>query len=122
MDNKILLVDDSKLARKICVKALNNGGFDNIFQAVNASETREIFDREKPDLVILDITLPDNFDLTLLKELLEKDPTIKIIIVSAIGQELIVRDAITIGAKKFIVKPYDEKELLQAVCMVLSGD
>ena len=60
MDEHILLVDDAKFARKVAIRALHNGGFDNITEAVTAKEALELFEKEKPDLVLLDITLPDN--------------------------------------------------------------
>lgn len=66
MNEKILLVDDAKFARKVAIKSLQNGGFDNVIQAATAAETMELFEKENPDLVLLDITLPDNSDLTLL--------------------------------------------------------
>ncbi len=85
MNEKILLVDDAKFARKVAIKSLQNGGFDNVIQAATAAETMELFEKEKPDLVLLDITLPDNSDLTLLENLLKKKPDAKIIMTSAIG-------------------------------------
>lgn len=119
MKEKILLVDDAKFARKIAVKALNNGGFDDIIQAVNAEEAMELFERENPDLVLLDITLPDNFDLALLERMLKARPDAKIVMTSAIGQELIISDSLKLGAKRFVTKPYSEKEFLKVVYEVL---
>lgn len=121
MEEKILLVDDAKFARKVALKALHNGGFDNVIQATTAAETLEKFENEKPDLVLLDITLPDNSDLTLLEKLMKKKPDAKIIMTSAIGQELIIEDSINAGAKAFITKPYSEKAFLETIFNVLEG-
>ncbi|MFG6325929.1 MAG: response regulator [Lachnospiraceae bacterium] len=119
MNEKILLVDDAKFARKVAIKSLQNGGFDNVIQAATAAETMELFEKEKPDLVLLDITLPDNSDLTLLENLLKKKPDAKIIMTSAIGQDLIIEDSIKAGAKAFVTKPYLEKEFLEVIYKVL---
>lgn len=119
MKEKILLVDDAKFARKVAIKSLQNGGFDNIVQAATAAEAMELFEKENPDLVLLDITLPDNSDLTLLENLLKKKPDAKIIMTSAIGQDLIIEDSIKAGAKAFVTKPYSEKEFLEIIYKVL---
>ena len=119
MNEKILLVDDAKFARKVAIKSLQNGGFDNVVQATTAAEAMEMFEKENPDLVLLDITLPDNSDLTLLENLLKKRPEAKIIMTSAIGQDLIIEDSIKAGAKAFVTKPYSEKEFLKTIYKVL---
>lgn len=119
MNEKILLVDDAKFARKVALKSLQNGGFDNVVQATTAAEAMEMFEKENPDLVLLDITLPDNSDLTLLENLLKKKPDAKIIMTSAIGQDLIIEDSINAGAKAFITKPFTEKEFLETIFKVL---
>ncbi len=119
MDHLILVVDDAKFARVIAKKALQNAGYENIIEAKTAKEALELFIEHKPDLTLLDITLPDNTDLTLLKKLLETDPSASIIINSAIGQELIIKDAVKAGAKDFIVKPFEEKQFIKTVNRVL---
>ncbi len=121
MNEKVLLVDDAKFARKVALKALQNSGFDNVIQAASAVEAMDMFEKEKPDLVLLDITLPDNSDLSLLEKLIEKDPDAKIIMISAIGQELIIEDSLKAGAKAFITKPYSEKEFHETIFNVLEG-
>lgn len=121
MKNLILVVDDAKFARVVTRKALQNGGYDHIIEAATAAEALKLFQEEKPDLTLLDITLPDNTDLTLLKKLLEIDPNAKIVINSAIGQDLIIMDALKAGAKDFIVKPFEEKDFIQIVNRVLEN-
>ncbi len=119
MENLILIVDDAKFARVIAKKALQNGGYDNIIEAATAADALVKFQEYKPDLTLLDITLPDNTDLTLLKKLLAIDPKASIVINSAIGQDLIIMDALKAGAKDFIVKPFDEKQFIKIVNHVL---
>lgn len=122
MEQSILLVDDAKFARRVAMKDLHNGGFDNVTEAVNAAEAMELFKNNNPDLVLLDITLPDNSDLTLLENMLKVRPDAKIIMTSAIGQDLIIQDALNAGAKAFITKPFEEKEFLKEIFRVLEED
>lgn len=122
MEQSILLVDDAKFARRIALKALHNGGFDNVTEAVNAAEAMTFFRNNNPDLVLLDITLPDNSDLTLLEDMLKERPKTKIIMTSAIGQSLIIQDALNAGAKAFITKPFEEKEFLKEIFRVLEEE
>lgn len=121
MDKKILLVDDARFARKIALKSLSNGGLDNVLQATTAAEAKELFEKELPDLTLLDITLPDNSDLSLLEWMISKKPDAKIIMLSAIGQDLIIEDSLAAGAKAFITKPFEEKEFLEKVFEILES-
>ncbi len=115
MEKLILVVDDAKFARVITKKALQNGGYNNIIEAATAADALALFQEKSPDLTLLDITLPDNTDLTLLKKLLEVNPKASIVMNSAIGQELIIMDALKAGAKDFIIKPFDEKQFIEIV-------
>lgn len=116
MNDKILIVDDAKFARKILRQALANGNYTNVVEAVNAKEALEKFENEKPDLTFLDISLPDSNDLGLLKKLMEINPNGKVVMCSALGQNLIIENAIRLGAKDFITKPFEEKMVLEIVC------
>lgn len=119
MGSKILVVDDAKFSRNMIKKALKNGGYEDIVEASTAAEALESFKTEAPDLVMLDITLPDRNDLSLLQELLQIKPDARIVMVSALGQDLIISDALKIGAKDFITKPFSEQDLLAVVVSVL---
>lgn len=119
MDKLILVVDDAKFARTLVKRALLNGGYENVIEASTAAEARTLFEERNPDLTLLDITLPDNSDLTLLEDLLKMDPDALIVMNSAIGQSLIIADALELGAKDFITKPFDELALINIVNSVL---
>lgn len=119
MNDLILIVDDARFARRIERKALEDAGFENIIEAKLASEAFELFKEQKPELTLLDITLPDNSDLTLLEKMLKERPDAKIVMNSAIGQQLIIDDALEIGAKDFITKPFKEKEFIEKVVRVM---
>ncbi len=121
MNDLILVVDDAKFARVLVKRTLLNGGYENIIEAATAAEAFQLFVEREPDLVLLDITLPDNTDLTLLKKMLAERPGAKIIMNTAIGQEMIIIDAIKAGAKDFIVKPFEERVFLNTVTKVLEA-
>ena len=116
MNDKILIVDDAKFARKVLKHALADGNYTNVIEAVNAKEALEVFEKEQPDLTFLDISLPDSDDLRLLEKLLTMNPKAKIVMCSALGQNLIIENAIKMGAKDFITKPFEGKLVLEIVC------
>ncbi len=122
MEKSIMIVDDAKFARNLVKRALLNGGYDNLIEACCAAEALELFQSHHPDLVLLDITLTDRNDLSLLQDLLNIDPKAKIVMNTAIGQELIIADALEIGARDFITKPFVEEELLKIVGNLLKEE
>lgn len=115
MDKLILLVDDAMFIRMTAKRALNKYGLTNIEEAETKEEALEKFHTLHPDLVILDITLPDNVDLTLCQELLESDRNAKIIIYSAITQDLAIEKAKDMGVFDYITKPFDEEYFIRQV-------
>jgi two-component system chemotaxis response regulator CheY len=119
MNETILIVDDAEFSRTVMKQALFNAGFDNILEATTAEETRKIFANNCPDLTILDIMLPDNFDLKLLYELLAINKEARIVVNSAINKPEITREALLAGARGFITKPFNEVDFLCKVKMAL---
>lgn len=122
MEDLILIVDDARFARRIETKALQDAGFEHIVEAKTAKEALQIFEEQAPELTLLDITLPDNSDLTLLRTMMKIRPEAKIVMNSAIGQELIIQDALKAGARDFITKPFKEKEFIEKIVKVMKGD
>ena len=122
MEDLILIVDDARFARRIETKALQDAGFEHIVEAKTAKEALQIFDEQAPELTLLDITLPDNSDLTLLRTMMKIRPEAKIVMNSAIGQELIIQDALKAGARDFITKPFKEKEFIEKIVKVMKGN
>lgn len=118
MEDLILIVDDARFARRIETKALQDAGFEHIVEAKTAKEALQIFE----ELTLLDITLPDNSDLTLLRTMMKIRPEAKIVMNSAIGQELIIQDALNAGARDFITKPFKEKEFIEKIVKVMKGN
>lgn len=122
MEDLILIVDDARFARRIETKALQDAGFEHIIEAKTAKEALQIFEEQAPELTLLDVTLPDNSDLTLLRTMMKIRPEAKIVMNSAIGQELIIQDALKAGARDFITKPFKEKEFIEKIVKVMKGN
>ena len=119
MEEKIMLVDDALFMRMTIRKALEKEGYTNILEAADGETAIAMYHQENPDLVLLDITMPGKSGIDVLEEILEYDPKAKIVMCSAIGQEMMIQKAIGCGAQEFIVKPFKPEELQKAVNYVL---
>lgn len=119
MNERILIVDDSMYLRTILKDILNDAGYDQIFEAESGKEALELVREKKPSLVTLDLILPDNTGLDVMKKIKDIDPAISVIIVSAVGQDKIVAEAIDTGATAYIVKPFEEHKVLDVIHQVL---
>jgi len=112
---KILLADDSAFMRKLLRGVLSDGGYEYIVEAENGEEAVSVYNREKPDLVLLDIIMEKKDGLQVLKEIREINPEAKVIMVTAIGQEYLMKKAMRLGAKGFVVKPFKDEKILELV-------
>ena len=115
MAKNILIVDDAAFMRMVMKDALLKGGYTSITEAADGKQALEKFKQARPDLVIMDITMPEMDGLTALKEMQRLDPTVPVIMCSAMGQQEMVIDAIKGGAKDFIVKPFPAERVREAV-------
>ena len=115
---KILVVDDAQFMRMRAVKMLTQNGYECI-EAENGVEAVDKYKSEKPDAVMLDITMPDMDGLEALKQIQKIDSNAKVTMVTAMGQQSIVMEAIKSGAKDFVVKPFDPNRVLTAVQKML---
>jgi two-component system, chemotaxis family, chemotaxis protein CheY len=111
---KILVVDDAVFMRMRCAKLLTDNGFE-VDLASDGSEAIEKYKEHKPDGVLLDITMPNMDGLTTLQELIRMDPEAKITMMTAMGQQSMVIEALKNGASDFVVKPFDADRLLAAL-------
>ena len=116
---KVLIVDDAAFMRMMIKDILEKGGFEIVGEANNGLKAVELFKKEKPDVVTMDITMPDMDGIEAVKAIKEFDPAAKIIMCSAMGQQTMVMDAIKAGAKDFIVKPFQPDRVIEAVTKVL---
>ncbi len=111
---KILVVDDAAFMRMRCSKLLTDNGY-TVVEAENGLDAIAKYKENKPDAVLLDITMPEMDGLTALKEIRKVDPEAKVAMVTAMGQQSMIMDAIKSGAKDFVVKPFQPDRVLAAV-------
>lgn len=116
---KILLVDDASFMRMMIKDALTKNGYSDIYEAADGVEAVAKYTEIHPDLVIMDITMPNMDGLGALKAIKQMDPTANVVMCSAMGQEAMVIEAIKSGAKDFIVKPFKPDRILKTVTTVL---
>lgn len=115
---KILIVDDAAFMRMTLKKMLEEVGHEVIGEAVDGNDAVEKYKELQPDLVTMDITMPNKDGITATKEIKAIDPKAKVLISSAMGQETMVKDAILAGAADFIVKPINPQRMLAAVAKI----
>lgn len=113
--HRIMLVDDAAFVRLALEKILTENNYDVVAQASNGVEAIQMYKEAKPDLVIMDITMPEMSGIDAVKGIKQINPSAKIIMCSAMGQQTKILDAMTAGASDFIVKPYKEERVLSAV-------
>lgn len=119
MDKKILLVDDAAFMRMMIKDTLTKNGYTSIIEAADGEQAVEQYTNEKPALVIMDITMPNKTGIEALKDIKAIDPSAKIVMCSAMGQESMVVEAIKLGALDFIVKPFKPDRILQTVSKII---
>jgi two-component system chemotaxis response regulator CheY len=117
---RVLVVDDAAFMRKMVTDALTKGGHEVIGEASNGIEAVERYRELRPEVTTLDITMPEKDGLAALQEIMGLDPSARVIMCSALGQESKVLESIKIGAKDFIVKPFKAERVLGAVDKALT--
>ncbi|RKQ84202.1 response regulator [Brockia lithotrophica] len=119
MSKRILIVDDAAFMRMMLKDILKRGGYEVVGEAANGVEAVALYRELRPDLVTMDITMPEMDGIAALKQIRTLDPEAKVIMVSAMGQQAMVIEAIQSGARDFIVKPFQAERVLEAVRKVL---
>ncbi|MBO8129184.1 MAG: response regulator [Peptococcaceae bacterium] len=117
---KILIADDAAFMRMMIKNIVTKKGYEVVDEAENGAVAVEKYKEHKPDLVTMDITMPEMDGITAVKKIIAEDPNAKIIMVTAMGQQAMVMEAIQAGAKDFIVKPFQQERIVQAIEKVLS--
>ena len=108
---KILVVDDSAFMRKILRDLLTEFGHTDVVEAALGKEALDEFEKKKPDVVLLDVILPDISGDKVLDRMMEMDPNAKVIMVTAVGQKPMVDECMKSGAKSYIIKPFDKENI-----------
>ncbi len=119
MKNKILVVVDAAFMRMMIKDILTKNGYNVVGEAENGEKAVEKYKELKPDLVIMDITMPEVDGIQAVREIKKVDEDAKIIMCSAMGQQAMVIESIQAGARDFIVKPFQAERVLEAVRKVL---
>ena len=112
---RVLVVDDAAFMRKMVSDALVKGGHEVVGEAGDGNEAVARYQELRPEVTTLDITMPEKDGLAALKEIIELDPGARVIMCSALGQESKVLESIKIGAKDFVVKPFQPDRVIDAV-------
>ncbi len=117
---RVLVVDDAAFMRKMVTDALTKGGHEIVGEAGNGADAVDRWQELRPDLTTLDITMPEKDGLAALQEIISIDPGARVIMCSALGQESKVLESIKLGAKDFVVKPFQPDRVLDAISKALA--
>lgn len=119
MGKRIMIVDDAAVMRVMLKQLLTKNGYEIAIEAVNGQDAVDKYPMIKPDLVTMDITMPDMDGISAVKEIIKMDPNAKIVMCSAMGTIDKVKAAIMAGAKNFLVKPLQPDKVLETIKQVL---
>ncbi len=118
---KILIVDDAAFMRMMLKKILESNGFKVAGEAENGVAAVKMYKKCNPDIVTMDITMPEMGGIEALKAIRQYDSGANVVMVSAMGQETYVKEAIVSGAKNFIVKPFKEDHVVKTLEKILTS-
>ena len=121
MAQKILIADDSAFMRIYLKRILAEAGYKDTVEAADGREMLIRYEQEHPDLVILDIVMPDMDGIEALHELMRLDPKANVVMVTAVGQEYMMKEANKAGAKGYITKPFKEEEIAETLAKILGS-
>lgn len=112
---RVLVTDDAAFMRMMVKGALTEGGHEVVAEASNGREAVDLYNEHRPDIVTMDITMPEMDGIEAVRAIMAKYPDAKIIMCSAMGQQKMVIDAIQAGARGFIVKPFTKEKVLEEI-------
>ena len=121
MAAKILVVDDAQFMRMMLKNILSGAGYEVVGEGENGVQAIEKYKDLQPDMVIMDMIMPEMGGIDAVREIVKLDPAAKVLMCSAMGQQALVVEAIQVGAKDFIVKPFQPAGVLEAVAKALQG-
>ena len=115
MEKTLLITDDAKIIREVIKAAATEAGWRVVGEAANGLEAVENYKALKPDLVTLDLVMPDYDGMYALRGILQADPNAKVLVVSAVEQKGVLKEAFRAGAADFVVKPFNKKALIETL-------
>lgn len=121
MGKRVLIIDDAKFMRAMIKDILTAGGYEIAGEAENGIEAIRVYKDVRPDVVTMDITMPEMNGIEALKEIKKIDASAKVVMCTAMGQKALVIEAIQAGASDFVVKPFQPERILQTLAKVLGA-
>ncbi|MCL4408220.1 MAG: response regulator [Thermotogae bacterium] len=121
MSKRVLIVDDAAFMRMLLKDMVTKAGFEIVGEAINGKEAIEKYKELNPDVVAIDTIMPEMNGIEATKEIMKLNPNAKIIICSAMGQQMMVMEALQSGAKDFVVKPFRQDKITETLSKVMSG-
>lgn len=115
MGEKILVVDDALFMRVTLRNILNANGYEQVLEAKDGEEALKVYEQERPELVLMDISMPVMDGIEALKNIRRIDEKAVVVMCSAVGQEAMILEAVQSGASDFIVKPFEPEHIVMAV-------
>jgi two-component system chemotaxis response regulator CheY len=116
---KILIVDDADFSRGRMLKALDSAGY-TVIEAANGFEAVSRYCTERPDVVLMDVTMPEMDGLSALREIKTFDPEARVVMLTRMGQETIILEALEAGAQDYLVEPYEVDRVLATLTKILT--
>ena len=120
MSKKILIVDDSLYMRTVIKEALVTAGYDVVGQAADGETAIDLAIELQPDLITLDNILPDMLGLDILKVIKSEELKSKVVMISAVGQQTVIDEGLNLGADDYIVKPFNNDQLISKIGKILA--
>lgn len=122
MAKTVLIVDDIEFVRKVLSDILTQAHYHVVGEATNGNEALQLFQKLEPDLVTMDVVMPEMSGIEATRKILKLNPNARVIIISAMGQENLVMEAIHVGAKDYVQKPFTAQDVLKAAERALRGE
>jgi len=121
VSKRVLIVDDAAFMRMLLKDMVTKAGFEIVGEAINGKEAIEKYKELNPDVVAIDTIMPEMNGIEATKEIMKLNPNAKIIICSAMGQQMMVMEALQSGAKDFVVKPFRQDKITETLFKVMGG-
>ena len=122
MSVRVMVVDDSNIARTMIKDALSKGGFEVVAEAGGGKQAMDLLERARPDLVTMDYNMPDIDGEETLRLMLAKKPETKVLMLTALAESMMTEDLLKLGAKAVLAKPFKTDDFLRVIRTILKAD